>query len=237
MPEPSNLPSIRLSTGTEQDLGRLIQHKEHISNIVIAAIGEQPAANIRGFSARLASKISLETELVDEVITALWNIKNVQRNLGVNSETIIKVLTKSLQRSASEEWQSEYLDAWKESADEIAHALDSLTDDHAIFISAKANSLAYTQQNLMVNARIITDVRPVFDTAGENILETVITHMLALRYADGSRERRLITFALDNEDLASLRRQCERAERKSQVTVEALKEFNPVILPGNFTEE
>jgi hypothetical protein len=49
----------------------------------------------------------------------------------------------------------------------LATALGAINDNHALLTSTKATLLAYSQQNLLMSARIITDVRPVFNAAGD----------------------------------------------------------------------
>lgn len=127
----------------------------------------------------------------------------------------------------------EYQQQWEAAVPAVVAALDAISDDHPLLISAKATLLAYSQQNLLMSARVITDVRPVFNAAADKIVETVITHTLLVSYRADNRPR-LMTFALDQEDVEKLGKQCERAELKARVTKEQLKEFNPVILPEKY---
>jgi len=66
---------------------------------------------------------------------------------------------------------------------------------------------------VLTDTRLITDLRPVFNAAGDEIKAIVLTHVLSVSYFDGSQRRR-IEFALDVADLGQLRKIAERAYRK-----------------------
>src|SRR5438128_1255342 len=219
---------LHLPKGAIGDIAELIENREHVPRVVQACSAEKPAASIASLSLAVASKTSLEALVVSEIAMALWNLKNLQRNLEVDGKRLIQEVTTALQVQATSEWKAEYSEEWEKTSGILADALQAITDDHPLMISAKATNLAYTHPDLFIGCRVITDVRPVFDTAGNKIVETVITHTLAINCVDEAQERRLMTFALDQKDLTALRKQCERADRKSKVVLEALKHLNPV---------
>jgi hypothetical protein len=223
--------AIRLPREAISDLTNLIRLRSKVVALAQKTVDEPPAASIGGFSARAAAKLGLKQVEVSEIATGLWNIKNLQRHLGVDTKSLIETISSSLKLQPLPSWQAENLKGWPEASQAIASALDLVTDDHPLLVSAKTSVLAYTQEHLLTNTRIITDVRPVFDTAGQRILETVIVHTLALHYVNEAQDRTMIALSLDLGDVIELRKQCERAERKAKVVAEALKTLNPVVLP------
>ena len=226
----TDTPFVRLPQRAISDFTQLIKNRQHIRAIVEQSASELPAASIDAFSARVSAKTKIDAALVATVATALWNIKSLQRNLKVDNKRLVEIIGKSLTLQADEEWKTRYLKEWQETSETLSTALDSLADDHPLLISGKAHTLAYAHDHLLMASRVITDVRPVFDAAGERILETVITHTLAISYMDSGETRRAISFALDQRDVNELRKQCERAERKAKVVKSSLG-CNPVILP------
>lgn len=235
MPNGQDVRPLHLPKAAIADLVELAGVSDDISAIIEASIGELPAASIDGISARLASKANVDFSIVQTVVTALWNIKNLQRRFGISDG---EKLVEQLSRVLKSELEQEDFATWQDGMNQIAAALDAMTEDHPITISIKASGLAYAHQHLMINARLITDVRPVFDVSGENIVETVIAHTLALEYTDYF-EKKMITFALDSQDVISLRSQCERAERKARATLEALQraDLNPILIPENADDQ
>ena len=80
-------------------------------------------------------------------------------------------------------------------------------------------------------ASIITDVRPVFNDAATEIDELVITHMLSVDYTDGTQHKTVLTLAMDQEDVAQLQAQCERAAQKVLTLKNGFKDFHIVVMP------
>ena len=226
---------IHLPTNAMEDIGELIRNRQHILTVARQLAVATPTASVPVFLSKFLPETGIEIPSARRVCRALWNLKNFQKKMEMDTPQLIVYLTKSIESHFDQTWKTANLAAWNETIAILKSVLDEITDDHPLMISAKANSLAYTHQNLFTNAKLITDMRPVFDTSGEKIVEIVITHLLVLHYVDGSREQKMMTLALDQQDVAILRKQCERAERKSQVVASILsaKDLNPTLLPGD----
>jgi hypothetical protein len=78
-------------------------------------------------------------------------------------------------------------------------ALDVLTDADRIFYSAK----------------ILTDIRPVFDDEGKKIEAAVIMHNLRIHFGQDNEHRDFFV-ALDTNDIKELRSVLDRADRKAE---------------------
>jgi hypothetical protein len=226
---------IRFPREAVDEIIELLDHGEHILAVVNRSKGLPPAASITGFSSRVARELALDAALVANIVTTLWQLKNLQQDARLETAAFVATLKRSLESrpvlgAKNEQQRQKWEDKWKNVAPVLSAALDAIDDDHPLLTSAKATLLAYSQQNLFLSAQVLTDVRPVFNAAGDKIVETVITHTLLVRYR-ADNEPRLITFALDQQDLVTLRKQCERAERKSTVAKNSLKDLNPVVLP------
>ena len=144
---------------------------------------------------------------------------------------MIAILTASLERYATDEWREKHLGHWRGSTEVIAEAITGISEDHPLLVSEKAETLAYSHQNILTSQRIITEVRPVFDTAGESIKEALILHTLLIEYYDGISGPKRISFTLDSADVAALRKGCQRAEGKTKSLKQGLKSLNPIELP------
>lgn len=94
--------------------------------------------------------------------------------------------------------------------DSIAVSMQGLIDSTPIRLVTKAMELSYDYANLLRKARIITDLRPLFDDEGEKVEGGVVTHTLRVAYLsdDGGHE---VSLALDLQDVKKLREQCDRA--------------------------
>lgn len=81
-------------------------------------------------------------------------------------------------------------------------------------LSAKAFDVQHEYEKLFASARILSDLRPVFDQTGNEPIGTIAVHNLKLTYFEGG-EYKHIFIALDKSDLAVLRKALDRAESKS----------------------
>jgi hypothetical protein len=77
-----------------------------------------------------------------------------------------------------------------------------------------AIELVYDYANLLRRTRVLTDIRPLFNNAADQIEGAVVSYTLRLRYdsADGEHE---LSIALDESDIRILADQCDRALTKA----------------------
>jgi len=231
MPNNEPVVPIELPKQIVSDLTDLVSNRDQIHTIIAAAKTAAPASSIRAFASRVAETVDIQPTVVHDVLWTLVNIRRMQRAREVEAARMIAILTASLERHATDRWKTEYLDAWQQSTETIVAAINSIHDEHPLFISEKAETLAYSHGNILTSQRIITDIRPVFDTMGQKIKETLILHTLLIEYYDAISPPKRISLALDAADIAALRKACERAEGKAKCALEALHALNPIELP------
>ena len=85
-------------------------------------------------------------------------------------------------------------------------------------LAVKAKELQTQSQRTFCDARVLTDVRPLFgENASELPTTAIIVHTLKLGFHDsGSPGHKDIYIALDAGDIAELRKVLQRAEEKTQ---------------------
>jgi len=111
---------------------------------------------------------------------------------------------------------SESLNLESPERDRLAARLVVLLDNPNIVRVAKALDLASEQDHLFTNARILTDIRPIFGDEPEQPPEAAVTfHLLRLETTASGRYER-VTIAMDNEDLAQLKAAVDRAVVKAE---------------------
>jgi hypothetical protein len=93
--------------------------------------------------------------------------------------------------------------------------LEKLLQADALIVGAKASAIQREHPNVFVNARILTDLRPVFGDGPESLRGAVVVHMLKLTCIR-SNEPEEFFFALDDGDLDALQKTIGRAETKSK---------------------
>ena len=100
----------------------------------------------------------------------------------------------------------------------LVSRLKILLGFESLALGAKARDLQVDHGHVYANARIITDIRPVFRGApDESPAGMVLFHTLKLTYWDRAREERSSFYiALDDNDVRNLKRLLERAEMKAK---------------------
>jgi hypothetical protein len=212
-----------------KDIQVLAENADRLSDIVNATASS--AASPHGFACKVAETLGLSKSVVNSVLIGLWRTKQYQTSSSVDPQEAVKRIDNLLETKAPSEWKDKYYDGWKKCRRELGDLLQAVDDDHPLLISMKAQELGYTHENLLVSSRLITDIRPVFDSSGESLRELVVTHTLFLRYSDAKQDPCVASFALDSEDVANLLSECQRAATKTQTVREALQAFNPIVLP------
>jgi hypothetical protein len=82
-------------------------------------------------------------------------------------------------------------------------------------ITLKAMGVMVDQERTFYSARILTDVRPVFDEKGETVDAAVIVHNLRIHYGQDS-EHKDFYVSLDTSDIADIREALDRADAKAK---------------------
>jgi hypothetical protein len=211
-------PHITIPDSAYSDLAALADHHDKIAAIVHS---RAPAAQ---FESQAVKDTQLPPTTVHSIVEALSRLQALQDGLDLQPDEVISVITENLQSQASEEWKQKHLERWQESEECLAKALASLNADHPISISRKARHLALAHPNVLHDARIITDIRPVFTEKGDTIVKGIIGHVLRIGFYDGTH-RRTIYFAMDSTDVANLKSFCERAMTKSRIAKESLQDL------------
>jgi hypothetical protein len=92
----------------------------------------------------------------------------------------------------------------------------SFLDIGQLALATKSNVLNWEHERILHSLRILTDARPIFGIDVEKPPEAIaIGHMLKLAYHRGGRLEEEF-FALDEEDLQTLKKAVQRAELKAK---------------------
>jgi hypothetical protein len=80
--------------------------------------------------------------------------------------------------------------------------------------TVKAMDVLLEQEHTFYHARIVTDIRPIFNKSGDSVDATVIVHNLRIHYGKGSDHKDFYV-ALDTSDIHILRQVLDRAVSKA----------------------
>jgi hypothetical protein len=203
------------------DLAAITENADSLSKINdnLAAIG--PIGNVRELARRLSPLTGIETNQLESILSGLLSLNPLLAHVKVPPEKLVGLLTEALERQGNKSWKEAYLTRWKGSRDQISSAIEWASRDETLLALGKIRQLTYAHQNILTGARLVDDLRPIYNHDGSKILHVILSYSLLIDYNDG--ESRRIELALDAADIADLKRACERAQRKTLAAKELVK--------------
>jgi len=212
-------PSLTLTIPKQgfDEIGRLARHAAKLATVVAASAKTRFGAKPSAMYEQVATETGIPVADVDLIISGLASLRTLMDKLPADASDLVAAITAAVSSEATEGWLEQNLKNWEAGSASVSAALQSITPDHPIWIRQKARNLTYAHQNIFKSTRIITDLRPVFNTTGDSIGPMVLTHVLSIEYFDGVRNQR-IEFALDENDVRELGKSVERAQVKTKTT-------------------
>ncbi len=191
-----------------QLIQRVVDHLQSIRPLPL-----RPTELINQIKAAVNGEIATAELLSKQAVV----LHGVMRQGTLNSSDVFDALCDQLAVAAK--WQPEKLDQFRR----VKSQFCSLLSSEAVKLVATAIDLSYEYANLLRRARIITDIRPIFDVAAEKINGAVVSHTLRIRY-DNTEGNHDLSLAMDAKDIDDLRRECERALKKAKTAKSLMAE-------------
>jgi len=197
----------------EPGLSLLVNLSEKQWAILISNLNKLPqCCKFDNFKEAIRSSLESsiqEVEKIKELIFSLYLYKNINY---WSSEEIAEDITELLVESEDEDLKID-----KERSELFKANLNKLLSfDNSIGLSIKGTQLLDENQNIFERSRIITDIRPIFDSYKiDKIDASLVIHNLKIRFISQETDSD-IYFILDQNDLKDLKEQILRAEKKEQ---------------------
>lgn len=201
----------------------LIELDEQLQTELFDAIGK---VELNFSTDELVEKLfrekGIEKGKVSKIIDALFSILGVITFSRMDATTFLKEFTIAL-----EELELKLNDNLRS---QLVKFLEC--EDSSFHLKFKSLFLSRERENIFRESNVYTDMRPIFDNDGTQVLGTMILHNLKISYFDGKHDFATseIYLALDNEDLAKLKETIIRAEKKETVIRKKLKNIDLSIL-------
>lgn len=168
-------------------------------------------AQIETLNQRICQAVSgLSESTANDISSALLGLLGLSEVMDNNQQ-----LARDVVATLAREYE------WVNDALSLESFLQALLDNSSgLRLRGKAKRLAREKEKLLVDARLIMDVRPVFDL-GDRIVEPnnyVTTYTLRFDYIDNTAPEhgtRSIFFGVDDEDLTKLESVIRRAREKA----------------------
>ena len=201
-----------------QGLIGLLNLKDGDMDLLLRAIKEvAPSPEFNELKAQLISKTN-DIKGNDEIIDSLLSMYGARAGCELSLVDFVEGITRAVRESDEFFSKLEHQDSGY-----IKDTLTRLLDIDTINDSIKAVQLLTDHPNTLTNARIYTDIRPVFkkDTT-EALACALVVHTLKLSFLQGDHEEEFFV-AMDDRDLDILLRVIERAKDKGRFVNSLLK--------------
>lgn len=201
--------------------------EDELRNKLISELNNIPIElSLEEIVEELSKKLNLNKNELFEIIKTFFSLFFVNESYEIDLNTFIDDITEAL-----EETKEKKLKPDENFNNQLKKLLSSKGSFYVVF---KANRLISEREKLLVNTRILTDVRPVFNEEKDCKIESfLVIHNLKIEYHERD-EHKEIYFALDNNDLKRLKEFIEKAEEKEKVIKEQLKTIKVPFLIRNF---
>ena len=155
-------------------------------------------------------------EVANILLGQVLSLANLERQRNLSAAEILDGLLYGIQ-SSGRPWNKEEVAKW----DKLNPELCRLLEHPKVWRVAKALDLASDFANLLQEAKIVADIRPVFDRDATRLEAAVVCLTLRLRY-DNIHGNHDLSIAMNQSDVESLLEECQRSLRKAQITVDIM---------------
>ena len=195
----------RLSQPAAAELLRALESAQ------ITASAEEMTSNIAG------SVPSIAREELGKILDVLYSLYHVREFSELNRNSFLKELVESVRENATPKISDEELPI-------IRQRFKDLLGLKTLEVISKAVGLQREEERIYCEAKIISDIRPVF---GENIkvkpVAATITHSLKISYHENGDHKEFY-IVLDEVDLDELEQVIKRAKTKTETLDQVLSD-------------
>lgn len=202
---------IKISKGMLNDLSELIDNIDSVDKLFELFEKTGPIEDFHTNLRALAFESNLSENLVDSIIHTIFGLISLNVQLNINNEGFIETLIYNIKNQAEENWKKKYLDKLVKISSKL---LFFIKTDNSFYISQKSILLSNSHQNVFRDAKIFTDLRPVFNESGDDIFGTIVSHNFIVDYYERNNLKQII-LTLDDSDLDKILKLCMRAKTKT----------------------
>lgn len=192
-----------------------------------------PVLPISTFSKNLAENLSADVEDIRYIVGILTILISLVEDYPGTEEQLFEHLHNAIKdpdgpalEPSKKEWE-----LFRENISKL------YSDAGPIGLITKARDVTYEEERLLVDTRIITDLRPVYKTEIGDMPEAfVVTHSLKIVTQESGRIKELY-YALNSDDLNDLELMIKRARKKEQSLKRIAEKVKiPYIPDGNVSD-
>jgi len=156
---------------------------------------------------------------IEEIVTTLYSLYLARTDEEMPVGKFVSQVSRAMRASGRKD-----LIVSPEERSSFDEKLTKLLSVKPVLITSKSYALKFEFEKTFCDARIISDIRPVFAKPEERPITALVTHTLKIEFHEFEGKHDEFYVALDDDDLAKLKRLIERATLKSASLKALLRE-------------
>jgi hypothetical protein len=219
--------SLKIPTEDYPKIKRLLQLPEPTRKHFLKALQEGPPALSPGrLSVQISKKIGINNVKTFELLSVIIKLFSSFKRTGLEIDEFLDVLGETLTKAEIPELTIT-ADEWNNSQVFIREILEC---EDSIGVTARALNVMTDHGRVFIDARILTDCRPVFRSDPRKPpAAAVIVHTLKIGYRADHEDKEFFV-ALDSSDIAQLEALIKRAKMKENALKLSLRPSKMPIL-------
>jgi hypothetical protein len=182
-------------------------NEESARKLIDAMRSTPPVLNPKSMAARLADSVqTISVEDLADMAGAMLALSSVRVVNQVAVSEFVHDVCDSLKGPRAPQIANR---------DVLVSRLTELLEAEPLILGAKASALQREHTNVLISARILSDIRPVFADGPEAAQGATIVHTLKISYLHDNDAREFFV-AMDDADLSTIQKIVSRAETKSK---------------------
>jgi hypothetical protein len=200
--------ALTIPVAHRQHMIRLLKLPDHSLAALIQRLQEIPAvSSVKDLGGRVALSIDATTEQANGILQMLAEVHRVSRNRGVAIGEAAAALCEAAKALSMDPVDSDW--------SRFQQRLTELLQIEGFGITAKASEIRQDQGRMFCEARILSDLRPVFgDDPEKGPAAMVVVHTLRISYHERGNEIIDLFVALGPRDIEKLQAILKRAVEK-----------------------
>lgn len=174
---------------------------------LLSALSKEPAANLGKLVASAASATSRPPEEIGRLVTLLLNSMLAYQEGDDAADDLAAAVA-----NQAPSWEQQNA-AWRSAL--VSRFQETFEAEATFGVAAKSATVVSDSPNSFCDARILTDIRPIF-TRNLDAKGFAVLHFLRVSAHSDDGAVRENFFSLSSEDLATLRTTIDRAQKKEE---------------------
>ena len=205
---------LRIPRQYEEAFAKIGRLSDESNQELLAALQKAPdTINPNSLSLAVAAQVdTIAASDIEEIVAALLSLYSFRNQSDTAVSDVARDVAKALEENESGEFR-----LLPEDRADFESRLAGLLNVNRFDDTARAGVLLLENEHSLLEARIVTDLRPVFEQDHPEAAPkgALIVHMLKIVYrADNSTKNFFV--ALDTNDVRELKEQLERADAKAE---------------------